>query len=135
MKKHKKDIKMDLPEVSDIPGQENYKVEKMGPDTASSADEEGEGVLDDNNDTALSDDSNVSETERELLDEAANEDPAYEDEVRMHKAEVDMTDDEGDLLNEDESLDVPGSDEDNEEENYGEEDEENNDYSIDKNND
>jgi len=123
---------MDLPEVSDIPGQENYKVEKLGPDTPSSDDEEGKGILDDDNDTRLSDDTNVSDTERHLLDEAANEDPAYEEEIRMHKAEVDMRDDEGDLLNEDESLDVPGIEEENEEETFGtEEEEENNDNNID----
>ncbi|WP_291911098.1 hypothetical protein [Chitinophaga sp. CB10] len=135
MKKEPKVIKMDLPDVSDIPGQENFKVEKLGPDTPSSADEEGEGVLDDDPDTDLSDDSNVSDTERRLLDEAANEDPAYEDETRMHEAEVDQRDEDGDPLNEDESLDVPGSEADDEEEATGAEDEENNDYSIDKNDD
>ncbi len=136
--------KMDLPQMHDIPGQENIKPAPMGEladTTASSADEEGEGLLDDLNETDTGNDnepltegdSNVTEEERNALEDAATRDPSYEEETRMHQAEVDMTDEDGDPLNEGEELDVPGSEDDDELEDTGSEDEENNEYSIDKN--
>ncbi len=129
---------IDLPEVKGIPGQEHIRVPPAGEmaDTkASSADEEGEGLLDDLNEDDLQGEDNVSDTERKLLDDAASSDPDYEDEQRLREARPDNTDDEGDPLNEDESLDVPGSEADDEAEDIGSEDEENNEFSIDKNSD
>ncbi|MBO9154015.1 hypothetical protein ACFOTA_17485 [Chitinophaga sp. GCM10012297] len=126
---------MDLPQMHDIPGQENIKPAPMGEladTTASSDDEEGKGVLDDEEPLVEGED-NVTEAERNALEDAATRDPAYEEEERMHQAEVDMTDDDGDPLNEGEELDVPGSEDDDEQEEIGGEDEENNEYSIDKN--
>lgn len=126
---------MNLPQMHDIPGQENIKPAPMGEladTTASSDDEEGKGVLDDEEPLVQGDD-NVTEEERRALEDAASRDPADEEEQRMHAGEVDMTDDDGDPLNEGEELDVPGSEEDDELEETGGEDEENNEYSIDKN--
>jgi hypothetical protein len=77
----------------------------------------------------------VSAEEKELLEEASTTDPTYTEEQRMRGAKVDSTDEDGDPLNEDESLDVPGSDLDDAEEATGAEDEENNEYSADKNED
>ena len=135
------DINMELPEVKDIPGQERIHVPpagEMADTTASSADEEGEGILDEeeeDDDLDLEGDDNVSDLERRLLDNAANSDPDYEDEQRLREALPDGTDDDGDILNEDGELDVPGSEDDDEAEDIGSEDEENNEFSIDKNSD
>src|ERR1700712_5765417 len=53
-------VTMDMPEVKDIPGQENIQVpqfREMQDTTISSADEEGDGILDDlNNDDLDTDD-------------------------------------------------------------------------------
>lgn len=83
-----------------------------------------------NNETTGTD---ISAEERALLD-AAGEDA---EERNLHRAELDSTDDEGELLNEAGSatdktgrdLDVPGSNDDDDMEDIGEEDEENNSYS------
>lgn len=135
------DIIMDLPEVKDIPGQEHIHVPPAGEladTTASSADEEGEGLLDDVNeeedDLDLEGEDNVSDTERQLLDDAATIDPLDEEEQNLRNALPDDTDDDGDPLNEDE-LDVPGAEDDDEEQEMGAEDEENNEFSVDKNSD
>jgi hypothetical protein len=144
MKKRKpadnKEIKIDMPEVKDIPGQEHVRpprMREMEDTTASSADEEGEGILDDlNNDDSLDmeeSNPNVSRMEKKLLKEAAR--PVSDDTKDVKSAAVDKTDGE-DNLNEEgepfdmgEDLDVPGSEEDDEDEELGEEDEENNSYS------
>ncbi|MCY7291018.1 MAG: hypothetical protein LH615_02440 [Ferruginibacter sp.] len=73
---------------------------------------------------------NISPLDIKLLDTAGEDD----EERNLHNAELDNTDDDGELLNENTSgditsgseLDVPGS----EEETTGEEDEENNSYSL-----
>ncbi|WP_109699307.1 hypothetical protein [Chitinophaga deserti] len=130
---------IDLPEVKDIPGQEHIHVEQpageLADTTASSADEEGEGLLDDLNEDDPEGEDNVSNGERKLLDDAANVDPDDEEELRLHEARPDSTDEDGDPLNEDESLDVPGSEDDDDAEEIGSEDEENNEFSTDKNSD
>lgn len=130
---------IDLPEVKDIPGQEHIHVEQaageMADTTASSADEEGEGLLDDLNEDDPEGEDNVSNEERKLLDDAANVDPDDDEELRLREARPDSTDEDGDPLNEDESLDVPGSEDDDEAEEIGSEDEENNEFSTDKNSD
>ena len=126
---------IDLPELQDIPGQENIKPAPLGEladTTASSDDEEGKGVLDDE-ESIVQGEGNVTEEERRALETAATRDPADEEDERMQEAEVDMTDEDGDPLNEGEELDVPGSEADDEQEATGAEDEENNEYSIDKN--
>jgi hypothetical protein len=137
----KKDKKtMDLPEVSDIPGQENIKPPRLGEladTTASSADEEGDDVLEDDDDLGLAKGSNVSRAERRDLARAAKGEDGTEDDV-LDEAALDSTDDDGDPLNEDsfghelsgDDLDVPGV----EEEDPGFEDEENEEDSLTKNN-
>lgn len=137
--KEPKEIIMDMPEVKDIPGQEHIKpphMREMMDNTASSADEEGEGLLDDLNkedETIVDENSNVTKAERDLIKQTDR--PVTDEDLDLEKAELDETDDE-DQLNEKSDpkdmgadLDVPGSELDDEEEELGEEDEENNAYS------
>jgi hypothetical protein len=75
----------------------------------------------------------ISPLEKKLLDTAGED----EEERELHKAEIDNTDDDGELLNENSSndgtsgseLDIPGNEDDDANEEIGEEDEENNGYS------
>ena len=130
-----------MPEVKDIPGQENIRpprIGEMADTTISSAGEEGEGILDDlnndeNDDETMDASSNVTDSEKELLSNADR--PFTEENEDLKKIQLDSTDDE-DPLNEQsdpldmgEDLDVPGSELDDEDEEIGEEDEENNSYS------
>jgi len=132
---------MDLPDVSDIPGQENITVMPLGEmadTTMSSADEEGESIegFDDEetDNDILNDDTNVTSQEKDLLDEAGT---AIPDDQQLKQADLDNEDDEGEPLNEGsssashggEDLDIPGAEDDDADEAIGEEDEENNDYS------
>lgn len=81
-------------------------------------------------------DNNISPTERSLLDEGT-ENSISEDEINLKRSRLDNTDEDGTPLNEASSgddvsgddLDVPGSEDDDENEKIGEEDEENNNYS------
>ena len=129
---------IDLPDVKDIPGQEHVhppKLEEYADETISSADEEGENVW--HNNPLSEESSDVSDMEKKLLDESATDMPTS-DERQLRRAELDSTDNEGDLLNEKgpgnaisgSDLDVPGADDDNQDEDIGEEDEENNPYSL-----
>lgn len=128
---------LDLPDVEDIPGQENVRpapLDGIGDVTISSADEEGKRVLDREEDEL--DDTDVTPLERDLLRDTAESGAGSED-LDVRRAKLDNTDDDGDLLNEDEGhplsgrdLDVPGSEDDDEFEDSGAEDEENNAYSI-----
>jgi hypothetical protein len=76
----------------------------------------------------------IDAQEKDLLDNAGHD----ADDNPMHRADLDDTDTEGELLNEKTSatdrsgsdLDVPGSEDDDEDEDIGEEDEENNSYSL-----
>ena len=132
---------IDLPDVEDIPGQENIVPLPMGEladNTIASADEEGDDLFeDDEEETEDEDDSDVSEAEKEDLRKTANELPTRDDTL-LHEAELDDTDDDGDPLNEGSSrnrgsgsdLDVPGAEEDDDDEAAGNEDEENNEYSL-----
>jgi hypothetical protein len=133
---------IDLPDVKDIPGQENVVPASLGEladETIASADEEGDGLFDDDIDGETGDDpdSDVSASEKEDLDEAANDMPT-EDDMNLHEAELDNTDEDGTPLNEGSSknhlsgtdLDVPGASDDDEDEETGDEDEENNEYSL-----
>jgi len=124
-------VTLDLPDVSDIPGQEHVHVPNMrelADTTASSADEEGDVLFNEQ------DDSDISEEEKELLDRT-DESMSTEEDEDVFNAELDDRDDDGELLNEEidttgEDLDVPGSEDDDADEEIGEEDEENNNYSL-----
>lgn len=70
----------------------------------------------------------VSAEDLAILD-AADQNMDRTDSNNLQQAKLDSVDDDGDMLNEDE-LDVPGSEEDDENESIGEEDEENNYYSL-----
>lgn len=136
---------IDLPDVSDIPGQENIVVPNIGEmqdTTISSDDEEGLGLFDDDDgdedtDLIMGNDADVSATERTLL-RRADEDMPVEDDPRLRHAELDKNDAQGDLLNEGSlatsvsgaDLDMAGVDADDAMEAIGEEDEENNIYSL-----
>ncbi len=140
--KSEKETTIDMPEVKDIPGQENVRpprMREMEDTTASSADEEGEGILDELNsdeggdDELMDDNSNVSRIERDLLRKSDR--PATDEDEDLEDMKLDSTDDE-DPLNEGsnpmdmgEDLDVPGAELDDDDEDLGEEDEENNAYS------
>lgn len=132
----------DLPEVKDIPGQENIIPLPMGDlagETISSSDEEGDSIFDDDIDEDIeeSSDSNVSEEEKTDLRRSANDMPT-EDDINLRRAALDNTDEDGTPLNESSfknnitgtGLDVPGAENDDENEEIGEEDEENNEYSL-----
>lgn len=134
-------ITIDMPEVKDIPGQENIRpprMREMMDTTASSAGEEGEGILDDLNkdmddESLIDDDANVSSLERNLLKQA--ERPVNSETKDRRSIKLDQTDGET-ALNESanpddmgEDLDVPGAELDDDDEAIGEEDEENNAYS------
>lgn len=109
---------------------------EMMDSTPSSADEEGEGLLDELNqedETLMDGKSNVSKTERGLLKKTDR--PVTDEDRDLRKMELNETDGE-DPLNEKsdpkdmgEDLDIPGSELDDEDEELGEEDEENNSYS------
>ena len=130
--------KIDLPEVKDIPGQEHVRAPRLGEladNTASSADEEGDDVLEPGDDDFSAEtDADVTPDERRTL---ANVDyrKAESEDQPLIEGRLDDMDDDGDPLNEDdddltgEDLDVPGSEDDDLDEEVGNEDEENNGYS------
>jgi hypothetical protein len=128
---------LDLPEVKDIPGQEHVRPlppGEMADTTISSADEEANKLLDTDEDIVFDKDLNVSSTERDLL-QRSSESMATLDDEQLNIAALDSTDDDGEKLNESSDisgndLDVPGSEDDDADEEIGEEDEENNSYSI-----
>jgi hypothetical protein len=137
---------LDLPEVKDIPGQEHIHVPRMrefADTTASSDDEEGGTLLDTPEDEDIKADrgSNVSDEEAALLAAAADANSDEDDKIVQATA-LDSTDEDGDPLNEKgfrnaysgTDLDVPGSEDDDADEEIGEEDEENNAYSVDEEN-
>jgi hypothetical protein len=127
---------LDLPEVKDIPGQEHVrppKLKEFTDTTISSADEEGKGILDFDEDIPGKD-SNVSDEEKDLLEESMIS-MSTADDMNLKNASLDSKDDDGDELNEEDGLsgddlDVPGSEDDDANEEIGEEDEENNNYSL-----
>lgn len=131
---------IDMPEVKDIPGQEHVKpprIREMEDTTASSAGEEGVGIVDDLNkdeETSILDDaSNVTEEERKLLAQTERQTNAETEDLK--KLSLDSIDDNtdaelGDPEDMGADLDVPGSELDDDNEEIGEEDEENNSYSL-----
>lgn len=177
---------IDMPDVKDIPGQQNIRVpnmREMADTTISSDDEEGVGIWDDENtnedasnerigaaqqfgeddlnsdedelevrldnedndegdeddelditDDSVSEDSDVTPDEITALDRTA-ENMDTDDNENLYRSELDDTDFDGEKLNEDinvsgDDLDVPGSEDDDADEEIGEEDEENNSYSM-----
>ena len=94
---------LDLPEVNDIPGQENRTQPSLPgtsyDSTISSADEEGNDILDENENIITDKKTNVSSLERKLLDQAY--DPVSTDEEPIDELTLDNKDDEGEALNED----------------------------------
>ena len=137
---------IDLPEVSDIPGQEHIRAPRLGEladSTASSADEEGDDILgDEDDDLSLDGRSNVSKEERTMLGSIDRRRDDSEDES-LRTGLLDSTDEDGAPLNEksfgnERNDDLSADDLDVPEENdemTGEEDEENEDYSLSDNND
>lgn len=135
---------IDLPEVSDIPGQEHIRAPRLGEladSTASSADEEGDDILDDeDDDLRLSGKSNVSKDEKDMLGSIDRRRADSEDES-LRTGLLDSTDEDGTPLNEKsfgnernddlsaDDLDVPRESDDD-----IDEDEENEDYSLSDNN-
>jgi len=126
---------IDMPDVKDIPGQEFIHPPNPGEfadTTISSSDEEGGDIWDEEteDDSAM-----VTDIEKKLLDDSAN-DASAKEEQQFRRAELDNTDDEGEPLNEKTNaisgsdLDTSGVDEDDMNEEIGEEDEENNPYSL-----
>jgi hypothetical protein len=139
-------IEVKIPDVNEIPGQENFVPAPLGEladNTISSSDEEGDELFDNdiNEDIRNNSDSNVSRTEKEDLRKAANDMPG--DDENLRKAALDNTDNDGTPLNEGSfkknisatDLDIPGATLDDADEAIGEEDEENNDYSMGADND
>jgi hypothetical protein len=136
---------IDLPDVSDIPGQENIVVPvfgEMADTTISSDDEEGLGLFDDDEgdedtDLVMGNEADVSETEQTML-KRADEDMPDEDDPLLRTAELDNTDNEGEALNEGSlATDVVGGDldtatnqEDLDNDAMGQGDEENASYSL-----
>lgn len=134
------EVNINLPDVKDIPGQENVTVPPPGEladTTISSADEEGTGILDEPDETTEvtnQQNTNVSKEEKKTLSDAA-EKVVSRDQAALEHAKPDQYDEEGEPLNEKaglsgSDLDVPGSELDDDEEKIGEEDEENNSYSL-----
>lgn len=132
-KKHMQSEKatLDLPEVKDIPGQEHVRPllnGELADTTISSDDEEGKGILDDEDDLNENNESNVTPEEKELLRQSTDS-MATEDDQLLHQAELDNEDEDGTPLNEHSGLsgndlDVPGDDDDSND------DEENDSYSL-----
>jgi hypothetical protein len=132
---------IDLPDVSDIPGQENMLAPPLGEmadTTIASADEEGDKIFEDEDevDYRMGTKADVDKNERKAL-----EDDNYmptKDENNLHNARMDNVDFQGQPLNEKSfgeersgrDLDVPGTRADDRNEEIGEEDEENNEYSL-----
>ena len=135
---------INLPEVKDIPGQEHVRAPRLGEladNTPSSADEEGDDVLEPKDDDFVSgNNADVTSAEKAVLENIDYRKAESEDQPLI-EGRLDDTDGDGDPLNEDDDdltgddLDVPGSEEDDLDEGIGEEDEENNDYSISRNED
>lgn len=139
--------KIDLPEVKDIPGQEHVRAPRLGEladNTSSSADEEGDDVLEPGDtDIEQGTDADVTPDERKALENVSNLDAGSRDDEALVESRLDDVDNDGDPLNEEgfgddysgKDLDVPGTEDDDLDEEIGEEDEENNSYSVDDNDD
>ena len=100
------EVTLDLPELKDIPGASRLGKNASllpGDTTISSADEEGEGLLDDDADELsdeinMANESDVTATEKKILRDSF--DPPYDTDLPVHSISLDQKDDEGDSLNE-----------------------------------
>src|ERR1700684_684309 len=115
---------IDLPDVEDIPGQENIRppqLKEFEDTTASSSGEEGDEIWKQKDELLTDATTEVSETEKELLRKAASYE-SDEDEEDLKNAIPDTTDEDGEELNEQFSyrdlsakdLDIPDEFEDDE---------------------
>ncbi len=94
-------------------------------------------IMQDEKNTPMDEEANISPVEKEILDGAFENNAYSDDEQQLKGAELDNTDEDGTPLNEKsmredltgEDLDIPGAEDDDENEGLGEEDEENNSYS------
>ncbi|CAN5199019.1 hypothetical protein BH20BAC1_BH20BAC1_06360 [soil metagenome] len=139
MEKMKPEIStIDLPDVDDIPGQENVTPAPLGEladVTISSSDEEGEALFGDDITSGTNTD-NV--TTGDINNLQRSERSTSQDDKNLQRAALDSVDDDGVPLNEDSfhrnhtpsDLDVPGAAADDRNEEIGSEDEENNEYSL-----
>ena len=117
---------LDLPDVKDIPGQEHVRPlvgGELADTTISSADEEGRGLLDTDEERIMDKETDVTNTERELL-QRSSESMSTDDDEQLNRAHLDDTDDDGTPLNEQSDnsgadLDVPGAEEDDVNEDLG----------------
>lgn len=135
---------IDMPDVSDIPGQEFVHVPELGEladTTISSEDEEADYIWAESNDTETNeeltngDNNDVTPEEKSTLNRTFSDIPT-QDNANLRHATVDEYDNEGEPLNEGSMDEAPGLDldttiidSDDAMENIGEEDEENNYYS------
>lgn len=137
---------IDIPDVHEIPGQEDFTPAPFGEvadTTIASADEEDDSSFNENLDEEIinSPDSNVSDEEQQTLSRTFDDMPG--DDENLREAALDNRDDDNQLLNEESfknnisssDLDIPGEELDDADEDIGEEDEENNDYSLGGDND
>ncbi|WP_193311656.1 hypothetical protein [Agriterribacter humi] len=148
-KKHGKKGKPEFPDIKKIeknihPGSKKITEVPETPDDIpyKKSPEEVPDITPDETDKNLDDpdidsdpDADVTPDERKDLANAAEKMPT-DDENVLRRAKLDITDDEGELLNEGSGLsgsdlDVPGSEADDADEEIGEEDEENNSFSTD----
>jgi hypothetical protein len=135
---------IELPDVKDIPGQEFVNAPPMGmmaDTTISSADEEGEGLFnddeEDDTDIVMGTEGDISRDEKETLRKGDDYMPTR-DEDNLHQARMDNVDFEGEELNEKSfgrensgsDLDIPSEIEDMTVNPTGAEDEENKHYSL-----
>ncbi len=136
------DTTIDLPEVSDIPGQENVRppvIGEMADTTISSADEEGDEIFEEKDgdvDLRMGTRADVGTDERKALSDD-NYMPSR-DENNLRDARMDNVDFQGEQLNEKsfgeersgKDLDIPGSKDETRTDAMGQGDEENNYYSL-----
>jgi len=130
------EITLDLPDVKDIPGQEHVRPMppgEMADTTISSDDEEGKGISGlDEEENEISSEGNVTAEEKELLRQS-DVSMGSPDDQQLGKAALDNVDEDGEPLNEKTDLsgtelDVPGTEE--KEEEREPDDEENSAFSL-----
>lgn len=135
---------IELPDVKDIPGQEFVQVPPLGmlaDTTISSADEEGEGLFEDDEedetDIVMGTEADITREERQTLERGEDYMPTR-DEAYLQQASMDSTDLEGEALNErsfgeersGSDLDTATAADETNSESLGQGDEENKHYSL-----
>ena len=135
---------LDLPDVKDIPGQEFVNAPPLGmmaDTTISSADEEGEGLFEDDEedetDIVMGTEADISAEDVQVLQKAETYMPTR-DEDQLQTAHMDNTDFEGEALNEasfgneqsGRDLDIPANTDETRTDAMGQGDEENKHYSL-----